>query len=199
MTMKTKIIGITGGIGSGKSIVCRVFEHLGIPVYYADDRAKFLTNNNLQLIKEIKELLGRQAYDENGHYNRRWVATQVFQNPELLTILNSLIHPRVYEDSQKWVLSHASHPYLIREAAIIQDNYSQYLDAIVSVSSPLHLRIQRILARDPHRTKEEIESIIQNQKSEAEFAKISNHVIINDEKHLLLPQILQLHQLFTNP
>ena len=85
------MIGVTGGIGSGKSIVCGVFEALGIPVYYADVRAKWLTNNDLQLRKEIKELLGRQAYDENSQYNRTWVANQVFDNPALLQMLNMLV------------------------------------------------------------------------------------------------------------
>ncbi len=198
MKKTPKIIGISGGIGSGKSIICKVFERLGVPVYYADERAKFLTNNDLQLIKEIKELLGRQAYDEHGQYNRRWVSSQVFQNPELLTMLNALIHPRVYEDSQKWVLSQHAHPYLIREAAIIQANYSQYLDELIAVISPMNLRIERIAARDPLRTKEEIKAIIQRQRSDAEYSALSNHLIINDEKHLLLPQILKLHQLFSH-
>jgi dephospho-CoA kinase len=192
-----KLIGITGGIGSGKSIVCKIFEVLGVPVYYADERAKWLTNNDLQLRKEIKELLGREAYDSNGQYNRKWVASQVFDNPVLLKILNSLIHPRVFDDTKHWLSRHQDYPYLLREAALTNAaGNGNDLDKLIVVTSPLELRIERTKKRDPQRTEEEIRTIIARQKTEEEFQKIADYQIVNDEKQLLIPQVLALHKLF---
>ncbi len=190
-----KVIGITGGIGSGKSIICKVFELLGVPVYYADARANWLTNNDLQLRKEIKELLGRQAYDENGQYNRKWVASQVFDNPELLKMLNMLIHPRVFEDTKKWLASHQNQPYVVREAAISNAaGQGNDLDKIIVVNCPTEVRIERIQQRDPQRSDEQIRAIIARQKTDEEFAKIADYQIINDDSQLVLPQISRIHQ-----
>lgn len=190
-----KVIGITGGIGSGKSIVCKVFELLGIPVYYADLRANWLTNNDLQLRKEIKELLGRQAYDENGQYDRKWVANQVFENPQLLQMLNLLIHPRVFEDTQQWLKQYQNQSYVLREAAISSAaGKGNDLNKIIVVSCPIEIRIKRIQQRDPQRSVEQIYSIMARQKSEEEFSNIADYQIINDDSQLVLPQILSLHQ-----
>ena len=197
-TNNMKVIGITGGIGSGKSIVCKVFELLCIPVYYADLRANWLTNNDLQLRKEIKELFGRQAYDENGLYNRKWIANQVFENPQLLQVLNTLIHPRVFEDTQQWLRQHQNQPYVLREAAISNAaGKGNDLDKIITVSCPLEIRIKRIKQRDPQRSIEQIYSIIARQKSEDEFLNIADYQIINDDSELVLPHILILHQKFS--
>lgn len=190
-----KVIGITGGIGSGKSIVCKVFELLDVPVYYADSRANWLTNNDLQLRKEIKELLGRQAYDENGQYNRKWVASQVFDNPELLKMLNMLIHPRVFDDTKMWLSLHRNQPYVVREAAVSNAaGQGNDLDKIIVVKCPIEVRIKRIQQRDPQRSDEQIRAIIARQKTEEEFLKIANYQIINDDTQLILPQILRIHQ-----
>lgn len=190
-----KVIGITGGIGSGKSIVCKVFELLDVPVYYADSRANWLTNNDLQLRKEIKELLGRQAYDENGQYNRKWVASQVFDNPELLKMLNMLIHPRVFDDTKMWLSLHRNQPYVVREAAVSNAaGQGNDLDKIIVVKCSIEVRIKRIQQRDPQRSDEQIRAIIARQKTEEEFLKIANYQIINDDTQLILPQILRIHQ-----
>lgn len=190
-------IGITGGIGSGKSIICEIFKVFGIPIYNADERAKWLTNNDLQLRKEIKELLGRNAYDSNGQYNRKWVAEQVFANPDLLKQLNMLIHPRVFEDTDKWIRKNKDKPYVIKEAALMNKaGVGNDLDRVVVVSAPLHLRIARTQKRDPQRTLQEIDAIIARQKTEEEFSQIADHKIINDDTQLLIPQILDLHQKF---
>ncbi|WP_435356449.1 dephospho-CoA kinase [Emticicia sp. SJ17W-69] len=192
-----RIIGISGGIGSGKSIICKIFEVLGVPVYYADERAKWLTNNDLQLRKEIKELLGREAYDSNGQYNRKWVASQVFENPALLKILNSLIHPRVYEDTKQWLQQNQDKAYVLREAALTNAaGNGNDLSKLIVVSSPMDLRIARIKKRDPQRNEAEIRAIIARQKTEEEFQKIADYQIINNEKELLIPQILSLHKIF---
>jgi dephospho-CoA kinase len=172
-----------------------MFEILDVPVYYADERAKWLTNNDLQLRKEIKELLGRQAYDEHGQYNRKWVAAQVFDNPELLKMLNSLIHPRVFADTDQWFLAHKDEPYILREAALMNaagDNND--FDAVIVVNAPVETRIARTRKRDPQRTEEEIKAIIARQKTEEQFASIANYIIVNDDKHLLIPQVLALHE-----
>ena len=193
-----RVIGITGGIGSGKSIVCKIFEVLGMPIYYADERAKWLTNNDLQLKKEIKELLGREAYSSDGQYNRKWVANQVFDNPELLKILNSLIHPRVFEDTKRWLHQHQNYPYILREAALTNAaGNGNDLDKLIVVTAPLELRIERIKKRDPQRTEAEIQSIITRQKTEAEFTQIADYQIVNDEKILVIPQVLALHEIFS--
>lgn len=193
-----KVIGITGGIGSGKSIICKVFELLGVLVYYADSRANWLTNNDLQLRKEIKELLGRQAYDENGQYNRKWVASQVFDNTELLKMLNMLIHPRVFDDTKKWLTLHQNQPYVVREAAISNAaGKGNNLDKIIVVSCPIEVRIKRIQQRDPQRSDEQIRTIIGRQKTEEEFIKIADYQIINDDTQLILPQILRIHQVLS--
>lgn len=189
-----KIVGITGGIGSGKSIVSKFFEILEVPVYYADERAKWLTNNDIQLKKEIKELLGRQAYDENGQYNRKWVAAQVFGNPELLKMLNQLIHPRVFEDTIQWLKKHQDKPYVVREAALVNSAKESGLDKIIVVSAPLDVRIERIKKRDSHRTEDEIRQIIARQKTDEEFLKLADFEIKNNDKILLIPQVLEIHK-----
>ena len=192
-----KLIGITGGIGSGKSIICKVFEVLSIPVYYADERAKWLTNNDLQLRKEIKELFGRKAYDYNGQYDRKWIAKQVFDNPELLNMLNSLIHPRVFDDTKRWLSQHQNYHYVLREAALTNAaGNGNDLDKLIVVTSPIDLRIERIKKRDPQRPEEEIRAIISRQKTEEEFKQIADYQIVNNEKQFLIPQILVLNKLF---
>ena len=190
-------IGVTGGIGSGKSVVCQVFRALGIPVYEADERAKWLTEHDPILKADIKRVLGANAYDALGHYNRAWVASQVFTDPELLRALNALIHPRVLADTQLWVSQHTSKPYVIKEAALMKaagDGNS--LDKVIVVQAPLALRIERIRKRDPHRSADEIRNIISRQISDTERLQLADYVLENDESQLLLPQIIRLHEDF---
>lgn len=191
------LIGITGGIGSGKSTVCALFRALGAPVYEADDRAKWLTNHDPILRADITRLLGPEAYTEAGQYNRFWVATQVFANPDVLQQLNALIHPRVWADSAAWVQTHPGRPYLIYEAALMRAAGDRNaLDKVVVVYAPETLRIQRVRQRDPHRSEAEISQIIQNQITDDERMQIGDFVVKNDESELLIPQVLALHQRF---
>lgn len=203
--MKTPLqIGVTGGIGSGKSMVCRVFETLGVPVYYADERAKWLTEHDPILKADITRVLGPQAYDGNrtggpglGKYNRSWVASQVFAEPVLLDQLNAVIHPRVIADTALWVSQHTDQPYVIKEAALMRaagDGNS--LDKVIVVQAPATLRIGRIRSRDPHRSAQEIQHIIDRQVSDDERFRIADYVLHNDESQLLLPQIVTLHHEF---
>jgi dephospho-CoA kinase len=191
-------IGVTGGIGSGKSTVCRVFATLGAPVYYADERAKWLTERDPILKADITRVLGSQAYDNVGKYNRTWVASQVFAEPLLLNQLNAVIHPRVIADTALWVSQHADKSYVIKEAALMRaagDDNS--LDKVIVVQAPATLRIERIRTRDPHRSLQEIQHIIDRQVSDDERLRIADYVLHNDETQLLLPQIVTLHQEFS--
>ena len=187
-----KIIGITGGIGSGKSIVGDFFKVLGVPIYNADDRAKCLIENDLSLKKSIVNLLGNEAYDTNG-YNRKWVAATVFSKPDSLQQLNALVHPRVAEDTQTWFLQHQNLPYVLREAAIISAESKAKLDGLIVVLAPLKLRVSRIQKRDPQRSLAEIENIISRQKSDYEYIQLADYQIFNDDSQLIIPQVLRIH------
>jgi dephospho-CoA kinase len=187
-----KLIGITGGIGSGKSIVCKVFANMGVPIYEADSRAKSLMNNDLSLIKTIKNLLGEQAYTPTGEYNRAWVASQVFNNPDLLKQLNGIVHPRVREDAENWIQQHSKAPFLLYEAAIMKAaGDGNHFDKVIVVTAPMALRIKRVQQRD-NRSEQEIRDIIARQISDEERLKIADFVIENDEERPLLEQILDL-------
>jgi dephospho-CoA kinase len=193
--MTQKIIGITGGIGSGKSLICKIFSTMDIPVYDADSRAKYLINNDLSLKKSIKNLLGESAYTSTGEYNRAWVASQVFNNPDLLKQLNLLVHPCVHKDAQGWVKKYPNSPFLLYEAALMKaagDN--NIFDKVVVVSAPTDLRIKRIQARDK-RSEQEIRDIIARQISDEERFKIADYVIENDDKKAVLEQVLEIFNL----
>lgn len=190
-------IGVTGGIGAGKSVVCQIFQALGIPVYEADGRAKWLTEHDPILKADITRVLGHNAYDALGRYNRAWVASQVFANPILLGQLNNVIHPRVLSDTNAWVNEHSDKPYVMKEAALMRaagDGNS--LTKVIVVRAPIDVRIERIRKRDPHRSEEEILNIINRQISDEERLRIADYVIDNDERQLLLPQVLRLHEEF---
>lgn len=192
-----KLIGVTGGIGSGKSIVCRVFGVLGIPVYSADDRAKWLTQHHEALRQDIVQLLGPEAYTPAGAYNRAWVAGQVFGNPQKLKALNSLIHPQVWQDAALWAQQYAQAPYLIYEAALMKAaGDGNAFEAVVVVEAPQTLRIKRIRQRDPQRSEQEIRDIMDRQLSDQERRQIANYSIVNDDTEPVLQQILALDRLF---
>jgi dephospho-CoA kinase len=189
-------IGVTGGIGSGKSVICRIFSCLGVPVYDADSRAKWLTMHDLALRREIIALLGSRAYDDQGAYDRAFVAAAVFKDAELLRQLNAIIHPAVLADTEKWVHRNVGVPYVVKEAPIMNKaGQKNSLDFVVVVNAPMPLRIQRILARDT-RTEAEIRDIISRQVSDAERLAIADFNVTNDENSALIPQVLALHMRF---
>lgn len=188
-------VGITGGIGSGKSLVAKLFSMLGIPVYESDQRAKWLIEHHRTIISEIKELLGEESYNDEGKYNKIFVSKAVFQNEELLKKLNQIVHPRVHQDFEEWVIVQNT-PFVIKEAAIMSRNAG--LDKIIVVDSPKDLRIKRLLNRDAHRDKSEIEKVISNQKTEKEFLEMADFVINNDENSLLIPQVLGIYNELTS-
>lgn len=184
-------VGLTGGIGSGKSLVAKLFSLLGVPIYESDQRAKLLIEHHETIISEIKELLGEQAYTLEGKYDKVFVSQAVFQNEELLKRLNHIVHPRVRQDFEGW-LTVQNAPFVIKEAAIMNRNAG--LDKIIVVDSPKDLRIKRLLKRDIHRNLAEIEKILENQKSPEEFLEMADFVINNDEKSLLIPQVLEIYK-----
>jgi len=189
------IVGITGGIGSGKSLVCKIFFSLGVPIYDADSRAKWLTNNNKEIRQAVIKNFGEESFTDSG-LNRDHISSIVFNDSSKLDLLNSIIHPAVANDFKKWV-SEQSASYIIKEAALMFESGSyKQMDAVVNVSAPTEIRIKRVLARDPFRTKKEIESILKKQLSENERIEKSDHVIINDGKSMVIPQVLQLHHTF---
>jgi dephospho-CoA kinase len=190
-------IGITGGIGSGKSLVCRIFNVLGIPVYDADSRAKLLYIQNAELKNQIVHAFGAQAYTVTGQLNKIYLAGKVFNDSQQLMLLNSLVHPKVAEDYSLWVQQHIHFPYIIKEAALLFESGSyNKLDKIITVFAPIELRMGRIIQRDKGRTQEEIKAIISKQMTEEEKLAKADFVVYNDEVHLIIPQILYLHQEF---
>jgi len=189
-----KIIGITGGIGSGKSLICKIFSAMNIPVYNADLQAKYLINRNISLKKSIKNFLGDNAYTLSGEYNREWVASQVFNNPALLNRLNSLVHPCVHKDAHEWVKKYPKAPFLLYEAALMKAaGKNNMFDNVIVVKAPIDLRIKRIKARD-NRSEKEILAIIARQISEEERLEIADYIIENDGKKPVLAQVLEIYK-----
>lgn len=190
-------IGITGGIGSGKSLIGKIFQTLGVPVYDADSRAKMVMTTDVILIDQIKKEFGILSYDESGMLNRERLAKSVFNDPEKLSRLNSLVHPMVAVDYSQWVKEQSEAKYCLKEAALLFESGSfQLPDKIIVVTAPDELRIKRVLQRDPHRSRADVERIIKNQMSQEEKIKKSDFIIKNDESELVIPQVLRLHERF---
>lgn len=189
-------IGITGGIGAGKSTVCKVFAALGIPVYDADSQAKRLLVQDAVLMEQVISHFGPEAYFPEGGLNRVWLGQQVFGQPERLTLLNELVHPRVGIDFLAWYRQQDA-PYVLKEAALLFEAGSfKELDAVINVSAPENLRIRRTVMRDEHRSKSQVEEIIQRQLPEAERNSRADFKILNDGVSMVLPQVLRLHRQF---
>lgn len=184
-------VGITGGIGSGKSTVSKIFEVLGIPVYYADTAAKRLMHENAALREKIIAHFGASSY-EDGLLNRKHIAGIVFNAPEKLELLNSIVHPATITDAEEWMLRQQS-PYAIKEAALIFESGSQaQLDYVIGVYAPAALRVQRVMHRD-NVSREEVLKRMNEQIEEDIKMRLCDFVITNDEQQLLIPQVLALH------
>lgn len=185
-------IGLTGGIGSGKSTVARVFEVLGIPVYYADEEAKRIMNDDALLKEQIIQHFGPESYT-NGILNRKHLAGVVFNNRAQLELLNSLVHPVTIRDSQQWMQRQTT-PYAIKEAALIFESGSQSnLDYVIGVSAPDTLRIHRTMKRD-HITREEVLVRMSKQIKQVIKMRLCDFVIVNDEQQAVIPQVTELHE-----
>ena len=186
-------VGLTGGIGSGKSTVAAIFETLGVPVYYADKEAKRLMAEDEGLIQSIKKLLGEESYN-NDVLNREYIAGVVFKDKEKLEQLNQLIHPLTVADSLNWMSKQIT-PYTIKEAALIFESHSEsHLDVIIGVTSPESLRIKRVMERDGI-DEDAVRQRMSRKMSEEEKIKKCDFVITNDESILLTPQIIRIHEI----
>jgi dephospho-CoA kinase len=187
-----KSIGITGGIGSGKSIVCKIFNALNIPVYNADVAAKKLMLLDTDLRKSLQENFGEEIFPEHGTFDKKHLAALVFNDESKLNLLNSLVHPAVKKDYTVWI-SKQTAPYCIREAAILFESGSNVgLDKTILVDAPESIRINRVKKRD-HRTEAQIKSIISQQYSSQKLRSLVDFVIENDDQHPVIPQVLSIH------
>ena len=188
-------IGITGGIGSGKSVVAKIFSSLGMSIYDADSQAK-----KVMLQPDLKDAIrnefGVECYDGLGNLDRKFLANQVFGFPERLEKLNSLVHPRVAEDYKQWLDHHRREHYVLKEAALLfETGGAGKLDKIIVVTAPEKLRIKRVQTRD-HRSEKEINDIIHRQWPEEKSIAKADYVILNDDRHAVMPQVIKLHELF---
>lgn len=187
------IIGITGGIGSGKSTVARVFGLLGIPVYSADDAAKEIMIKDPLLVAQIKEHFGPEAYLADGTLHRKFISNIVFNDKEQLAVLNSLVHPATIRDSEAWAAQQDA-PYVIKEAALMFETESfHYVDKVICVYAPEALRIHRVMKRD-NVTRNEVLARMHKQIDDRIKMKLADYVIYNDEQQMIIPQVLALHQ-----
>ena len=189
-------VGITGNIGSGKTTISKVFELLGVPVFYADDHAKDVMIRDAELIAGIKAAFGNESYFNDGSLNRKHIAGIVFNNADELTKLNALVHPATFRAFDNWLALQSAVPYVIKEAALLFESDSYKMcDRSLMVTAPLELRLQRVLTRD-HITREEALNRNNKQFSEEKKLSLANDVICNDETQLVIPQVLALHQLY---
>jgi dephospho-CoA kinase len=191
-------IGITGNIGGGKTTLSKIFEILQVPVFYADDAAKKVMIEDQILIDELKATFGHEAYFNDGALNRKYIADIVFNNETQLTKLNAIVHPAVFRAFDTWTANIKNAPYVMKEAALLFESSSYKMcDYSIMVTAPLELRIQRVIARSGL-TREEVESRNARQFSEEKKTELANYVIRNDDTELVIPQVLELHRLFSS-
>ena len=185
-------IGITGGIGSGKTTVAKVFEVLGIPVYYADEAAKEIMHKNEPLKQQLIFYFGKDTYVD-GKLNRKHLSSIVFADKEKLELLNSLVHPVTIADAEQWFKQQQS-PYVLKEAALLfESGAAEGLDYVIGVTAPSAIRIKRVMDRDGV-TADEVKKRMLNQIDETIKICLCDFIIHNDEQQMILPQVLQLHE-----
>jgi len=187
-------VGITGGIGSGKTTVARVFEQSGVPVYHADFWAKEIMNTDPLVKQRLKELFGNDIYDLSGKADRKKIAELVFKDKNKLNELNAVIHPAVWLHGENWLKQYKDKPYILKEAAILfESGGNKDMDKVIMVAAPREIRIERVMKRD-HVTREEVEARMANQWDDEKKTALSDFVIINDGKMLVIPQVLEIHR-----
>lgn len=185
-------LGVTGGIGSGKTTVCKVFKSLGIPVFSTDPEAKDIMNSDPEIIAKINSLAGKDLYTQ-GSLNRQELASLIFNDSSLLKKVNSIVHPAVSARFMKWV-GNQSAPYVIMEAAILfESGASKFVDRVASVVAPEEERIARVIMRN-NLTRQQVHERIRNQMTDEERMRLSDYVIFNSENDMILPAILKVHE-----
>lgn len=188
-------IGITGGIGVGKSVVTKIFKILGIPTYDADREAKDIMVKNDAVRQSLMQTFGKEVYFEDGSLNREWLGKRVFGDADELKKLNAIVHPAVIKDGEDWAAAQTS-IYSVKEAALLFESGSyKALDFTILVVSPLELRIERVMQRDKV-DREEVLRRINKQMPEEEKEKLSDCIVYNDDEHSLIEQVMELHQKF---
>lgn len=191
-------IGVTGGIGSGKSTVCRIFQNLGVKVFYSDIVARELLNTDLELKEVIEERFEKEMYNSDGHLDRQRMSKLVFNNPKALEELSSLVHPRVNIAFDKWLVENEKSPYVLKEAAILFESGNYHdLDKIINVFAPREERIQRVLKRDQV-GRDEVERRMRFQYTDKERNDLADFIIVNEDESSLLAQIMELHEILLN-
>lgn len=192
-----KLIGLTGGIGSGKSTVAELCRTLGIPVYESDQRAKALMQANHQVRNEIIALFGPEAYNAEMNLNRAWIASKAFTNPTLLKQLNDIVHPAVFQDLVDWTNEETQRtaPYLIQESALLfEEQLEKRFNAIILVIAPEEIRIERVMNRDGV-TRDDVVKRINNQLPDIKKIPGSDYVIYNDGARSLIEQVMDIHRM----
>ncbi len=190
------LVGLTGGIGSGKTTVAKQFNALGIPVYIADDEAKKLMNRSKIIRRKLTALFGDDAY-KNSTLNRPFLADKIFNNPSYLEKMNAIVHPKVASHFNRWV-NKQNAPYVLKESAILFENDAyKKCNYVITVTAPIEIRIKRLLERDDTSI-EKIQAIIKNQWPDDEKVRKSDFVIINTELDKTLQQVIQTHNKILN-
>ena len=190
-------IGITGGIGSGKTTVCRIFELLGIPVFYADAQAKLVMYTDEKLRDGIIHAFGFRSYLPDGSLNRKHIADIVFKDEGELSALNALVHPAVFRAFDHWALKQTA-PYVVKEAALLFESGSDKMcDYTILIKTPDRIKIARVIERD-HITEADIRLRMARQWTDEEKEKLADYILLNNEKLLLIPQVLALHERFVS-
>lgn len=185
-------IGLTGGIGSGKSVVSHLLKTMGIPVYIADDESKRITSTDAFIKQQLINLLGQGVYI-NGVLNKNLLAAYIFSDAEHAKIVNEIIHPRVKEDFVKWVAKNTKHPVVAIESAIlIEAGFTDEVDIVAMVYAPMDLRLQRLALRDSSSSKEQILKRIQSQMDDEKKKALADIIIVNDEQIPVIPQVVEL-------
>jgi len=185
-------IGVTGGIGSGKSLVCDVFSRLGIPVYKADEKAGYIMEHSPHIRAKLTALFGEVVYNKEK-LNRPLLAQVIFSDSVMRDKVNRIIHPVIFEDFLVWQKNFEDKPYVIQEAAIIfESGADRFLDAVINVYAPVKVRISWLMERDGL-SEEDIRARMHSQMSEKERGRRATFIINNDGNHLVLPQVLRIH------
>ena len=187
-------VGITGNIGSGKTTVSKLFELLGVPVFYADDEAKRVMTADAVLVEAIRKNFGEASYSADQTLNRKYLADIVFNNDAELRKLNALVHPAVFRAFDKWAEQYQQHFYVLKEAALLFESGSnRQCDKMIVVAAPLDTRVRRVMQRD-HLTAAEVLRREEKQMPQAEKEAKADYIILNDQQSMVIPQVLQIHQ-----
>lgn len=186
-----KAIGLTGGIGSGKSTIARILKHLGFPVYIADTEASRLMNYHPGIREELIRRFGPETYTDSGNLNKPMLAKIVFEDRNALADINRIVHPRVMEAFQAWCSLQTTETVFFESAILFEAGLNEHFQYIICVTAPAEIRLQRVIARD-HTTADKVEERIRNQMDDTDKCRRSDFVIYNDDTHMVIPQIIEI-------